>query len=248
MDAITRSASQDFPSRAATLPTSHEFSCELDLLRLALNHVDYGLVVVEVDKGRVQFANSLARDALEHTLDVRRARCYDTGLYMSQGRVVARRAGDSETLLRTLRRTRSGVRGLLSLGTGAQTAAVAVVPLAEPQAGPAPDTRARASATALADCHALLVFAKQQMCDDSTMALFARERGLTSAEGQVLALLCRGMQPSEIATAHRVQISTVRTQLRSIRMKTHSATIREVVQKVSVLPPMARHLSGRGGA
>jgi hypothetical protein len=27
-------------------------------------------------------------------------------------------------------------------------------------------------------------------------------------------------------------------------MKTHCQTIRELVQKVSVLPPMARHLSG----
>jgi DNA-binding CsgD family transcriptional regulator len=91
--------------------------------------------------------------------------------------------------------------------------------------------------------YALLVFAKQHLCDDSTMALFARERGLTNAEGQVLAQVCKGLRPAQIADHHGVQVSTVRTQLRSIRMKTCSDTIRELVQKVSVLPPMARHLA-----
>ena len=105
------------------------------------------------------------------------------------------------------------------------------------------DLQPPGGATPESPAHALLVFAKQQLCDDSTMALFARERGLTNAEAQVLAQVCRGLRPSEIANQHGVQISTVRTQLRAIRMKTCSETIRELVQKVSVLPPMARYLS-----
>ena len=228
---------------AGRLQQRQEAYSELDLLRMTLNQVDYGLVVVEVDTGTVQFANALGRDALEYTGNGPDTRRYDTGLCLLHGRVVARRPVDSEILHRTLQRTRAGLRGLLSLVTGAQTSAVAVVPLSSPQISPDASPPFSAPAPELPPCHALLVFAKQQLCDDSTMALFARDRGLTSAEGQVLAQVCRGMRPSQIADRHGVQISTVRTQLRSIRMKTCSETIRELVQKVSVLPPMALHLS-----
>jgi DNA-binding CsgD family transcriptional regulator len=96
----------------------------------------------------------------------------------------------------------------------------------------------------MAPQYALLVFAKQHLCDDSTVALFARERGLTGAEAQVLTQVCKGLRPAQVAVLHGVRISTVRTQLRSIRMKTQCQTIRELVQKVSVLPPTARHLCG----
>ena len=76
------------------------------------------------------------------------------------------------------------------------------------------------------------------------MTLFAKERGLTSAEGQVLAQVCKGLRPHEIATRHGVQVSTVRTQLRAIRQKTASDSVRDLVQKVSVLPPLALNLNG----
>lgn len=224
-----------------------EFS-ELDLLRLALNHVDYGLVVVDVDAGMVQFANALGRDALEDAGGGRGNTPCDTGLCLVRGRVVPRQVAHAHRFQRALERTRTGLRGLLSLGLGEQACVVAVLPLAGPQAT-LDDLQSAAGATPASPAHALLVFAKQQLCDDSTMALFARERGLTNAEAQVLAQVCRGLRPSEIANQHGVQISTVRTQLRAIRMKTCSETIRELVQKVSVLPPMARYLStGNAGA
>ena len=217
---------------------------ELDLLRLTLNQVDYGLVVVNVASRAVEYANALGRDALEGTADPFGNKPYDTGLQLAQGCVAARRPADVEQLRHALERTRAGVRGLLSLGVGDQTCAVAVVPLCAPVDDSAPPLAAYRAAPAAPTCHALLVFAKQQLCDSSTVALFARERGLTSSEGQVLAQVCRGFRPSEIADHHGVQISTVRTQLRNIRLKTCCDTIGQVIQKVSVLPPMARHLSG----
>ena len=61
----------------------------------------------------------------------------------------------------------------------------------------------------------------------------------------MLSQVCKGLRPAQIASNHGVRISTVRTQLRSIRLKTCSDTIRELVQKVSVLPPMARQLPGQ---
>lgn len=215
---------------------------ELGLLRLALNQVDYGLVVVDVDSAMVQFSNQLGHDTLQDTSDPRYAGPRRSGLRLCLGRVLAQRAADTEQLHRTLQRTKNGLRGFLCLGDGRQSSAVAVLPLAAQAVAPQPWVHPGAPATA---CYALLVFAKQQLCDDSTMALFARERGLTSAEGQVLAQVCKGLRPAQIASKHGVQISTVRTQLRSIRMKTCATTIRDLVQQVSVLPPMARHFAGQ---
>lgn len=223
-----------------------EFS-ELDLLRMALNQVDYGMVVVEVQSAAVQFANTLGRDALADRGAAPGTARSDTGLTLAHGRVMACRSADAGRLRHTLERTRVGVRGLLSLGRGEQSCAVAVVPLSHSASGPGAQPGQGDHAAGATPCgHALLVFAKKQLCDDSTVALYARSNGLTSAEGQVLAHICHGLRPAQIAHHHGVQISTVRTQLRSIRQKTCSQTIRDLVQKVSVLPPMARQLTTQG--
>lgn len=225
-----------------------EESSELELMQLALNQVDYGMVVLDADSCEVRCANALGRDVLEGVPDEAGNMRYDTALCMVHRRVTAHRAADAEQLRQALARTRGGLRGLLSLGIGRHSCSVAVVPLSTPRpklGGSAPRPARVADEPA---CHALLVFAKQQLCDESTMALFARERGLTSAEGQVLAQVCRGMRPNDIARHHGVRISTVRTQLRNIRVKTCSDTISEVVQKVSVLPPMARYMSAHNAA
>lgn len=238
-DLMNGATPRDTANTAGAQASKQEFS-EVDLLRLTLNQVDYGLVVVDVDSRVVQYANALGRDALEGVTDSLGKKRYNTGLCLVQGRVVACRPADTEPLHRALERTRIGVRELLSQGVGKGTCVVAVVPLSAPK----DKLAAVAASNAEPPCHALLVFAKQQLCDSSTMALFARDRGLTNAEGQVLAQVCRGLRPEAIARHHGVQISTVRTQLRNIRLKTCCETIGEVVQKVSVLPPIARHLSG----
>jgi DNA-binding CsgD family transcriptional regulator len=226
-------------------PASHPLEAsELHLLRMALNQMDYGLVVVDSESAMVQFANALGHAALLECPDGSGALGRGSGLRLLHGRVMAQRPADNDTFRRTLDRARAGLRGFLCLGEGAQSSAVAVLPLIGQRSAIDTPTPGRLGA-ALPPAYALLVFAKQQLCDDSTMALFARERGLTSAEGQVLAQVCKGLRPAQIASNHGVRISTVRTQLRSIRMKTCCETIRELVQKVSVLPPMARQLSGQ---
>ena len=164
-----------------------------------------------------------------------------------------RQRAHAAQLALALARTKARLRSLLSLadggagnlghadssGAGAgggSDSTVAVMPLFDTV------VPACAAAAAPAPSYALLVFPKHQMCDTTTITLFARERGLTGTEGQVLALVCKGLRPSQIATNHGVQVSTVRSQLRSIRQKTASDSVRELVEKVSVLPPMARHL------
>lgn len=236
----------NLPLPIHTRPSAHTFDLsELRLLRQTLNLVDYGLVVVDADTGAVNFANAQGQNALlaPPPGDKPATRpCH--GLRVLHGRVIGYRPSDTDQFRRALERTKSGLRDFLSLGEAGQSAAVAVLPLGAQN--PTGDKHAHPSlGSAVPEHYALLVFAKQHLCDDSTMALFARERGLTSAEGQVLAQVCKGLRPAQIASNHGVRISTVRTQLRSIRMKTCSDTIRDLVQKVSVLPPMARQLPGQ---
>jgi DNA-binding CsgD family transcriptional regulator len=207
---------------AMALPKS-EFNTEA-LLTAALEQVAYGLALVHIDTRHIRFANGLAQEAMQSPGNAR------TGLCGAQGRLSTVQRGDAVQLDRAMQRAKTGMRGLIGLGTEGSAPTVAVVPLATP----------------VANGHALLVFSKRQLCDSSTVALFARERGLTGAEGNVLAAVCSGLRPREIATRHGVQISTVRSQLRSIRLKTRCETIRQLVETISVLPPTARHLSACG--
>ena len=62
--------------------------------------------------------------------------------------------------------------------------------------------------------------------------------GLTPAESTVLELLSDGLQPSDIARANAVGMTTVRTQIKGIRDKTCTASIRGLLHQVALLPPM----------
>jgi DNA-binding CsgD family transcriptional regulator len=222
------------------LTTATDTSLELSLLHAVLNQVDYGLAVVATDTRVVLFANAPALAALHADSPLK------TGLTLADGQLRTRKASDAEQLNLALQRTKLGQRALLQLhntqhaiqhdaqhdtqhgsadaANQNKEAAVAVMPLSTPG-------------------FALLAFAKQQMCDNTTVTLFARERGLTSAEGQVLAQVCKGLRPQQIATHQGVQVSTVRTQLRAIRQKTACGSVRDLVEKVSVLPPLALNMS-----
>jgi DNA-binding CsgD family transcriptional regulator len=71
---------------------------------------------------------------------------------------------------------------------------------------------------------------------------FALAHRLTPAETGVLQGLCGGRSPLEIAHAQCVAISTVRTQISSIRAKTGADSIRDLVQQVATLPPLVSAL------
>ena len=240
-------------------PTSHASEITgvaLGLLQAVLNQVDYGLAVVNADTRQLLYANLLAMDAL------RPDNGQKSGLHLVQGQVCTRQPAHAAQLALALARTKSWLRGLLRLAedtltaaSGGDDGAVAVMPLfdlTQPMATEVQVARGNSTQTqnfatdsttvSVEPRHALLVFPKRQLCDTTTLTLFAHERGLTGTEGLVLAMVCKGLRPSEIATSHGVQVCTVRSQLRSIRQKTASDSVRELVEKVSVLPPMARQL------
>ncbi len=192
------------------------------LFGFMLDEIDHAMLLV--DGTDILHANRAARQQLEQEGPMHPLDCQG-------GRVEARRRVDAVALedAITAAQTR-GIRKLLRLGDNAQRIDVAVIPMAV-QHG---------------DDHAavLLVMGKRQVCGDLAVFWFARSHGLTQAESTVLQSLCKGMGPGDIARGNAVAISTVRTQLASIRAKTSTPSLRELVNQVACLPPLVHALVG----
>lgn len=189
-------------------------------LRRMLDEIDYGMLMVTGD-GQVTYLNHAARLELDGTHP----------LQMLGRMLRAHRPQDVAPLFDALAAAQRGLRRLLTLGEGDQRISVSVVPL--PQSADhghdGPEQRQPL---------VLLVLGKRQVCEQLSVHGFARSVGLTPAETRVLELLCAGVRPEEIRQRHGVAISTVRTQIGSIRAKTGAASIRELVRQVAVLPPL----------
>jgi len=182
-------------------------------LSLTLDEMAHGVLLVSGD-GVLCHANQPARDELA------------TGgtLALSHGRVVPGRHDELPRLQLALQEAASGRRRLFSLGGGERPLSVAAVPL--PAARPGDDPLA------------LLVLGRRTQVEELTIDFYARTQGLTGAEAKVLRGLCSGLRPKEVARDCGVAVSTVRTQISSIRQKTHSQSIRALLERVASLPPI----------
>lgn len=184
-----------------------------------LDEIDYGMLLVADDRV-VLHANQAARAELdaEHPLQ----------LLGAELRV--RHPRDLTPLREALVNARArGLRKLMCLGERADKVSVAVVPL--PAVGDG-------------DAMVLLVLGKRRMCEALSAHAFASAHGLTPAESRVLSGLCEGRSPAEIARLQGVAISTVRTQIGTIRAKTGAPSIRALARQVAVLPPLVGALRG----
>lgn len=188
-------------------------------LYLMVDEIDYGMLVLSPD-GHLLHANHTARSELDD----------EHPLQFLGSELRARHSGDVLPLREALvGASQRGLRCLLSLGEADQRLSVAVVPLNEPGGK---------------NVAVLLVFGKQKVCQELSAHWFAREHGLTPTETKVLQSLCQGQLPGDVAREHRVALSTVRSQISSIRAKTGAGTIRDLVQQVASLPPLVNALRG----
>jgi DNA-binding CsgD family transcriptional regulator len=193
------------------------------LLMSLLDEIDYGLMLM-AGNGRVRVANRPAR-----------AECAAGGaLRLVGGHLDAAHAADQTALAAALAQARQGRRTMLRVGRAAQAVQLAVVPLAASGDDDEP--------------HALILIGKRQVCEALSVEFFARSHRLTTAEGNVLQALCNGLGPSVIAQQFGVAVSTIRTQVSSIRLKTEARSIRELVKQVTVLPPIVTALRSRPAA
>lgn len=222
LDFLTRAAAGDTPATGGTAPLAVAYrgperrGATLTLWRwlaAALDEIDYGIVLVGVD-GLAKHVNQAALSELDA----------QHPLVLLHGQLRARRGGDAQTLHVALHDAqRRGLRKLLTLGEGAQQVSISVVPLGMPGA-------------------TLVILGKRQMGAELAVQGFARLHRLTPGEARVLAALCSGSRPAEIAAEHGVALSTVRSQISSIRLKTGAASIRALLAQVAVLPPLMGRL------
>jgi len=186
-----------------------------------LDEIDYGMLLLR-GESRVIHDNHAARAELDDSHP----------LHLHGRELRAHDARDATALTVALRAAaQQGLRKLLTLGEGARRASVSVVPLPSDGA----DSTARVT---------LVILGKRQVCEGLSVHGFARSHGLTHAETRVLAALCKGLLPAEIAAQLGVAISTVRTQIGAIRCKTNAESIRALVGQVAVLPPLMSVLRG----
>jgi DNA-binding CsgD family transcriptional regulator len=183
------------------------------MLQTILDHVHFGVTVVG-PQFRLVFANKAAlRECARHPL-----------LRIDGGRLVLQESKHAAEVSRALSAARSGRWSLVQLAHGEERMMLAVLPL-WPHA-------------ATADAPALLVFGLPAHCKRLAIQFYAQSHGLSPAETQVLRALGEGLSPKEIARQHAVAMSTVRTQLSSVRTKTGARSITELVLTLGCLPPI----------
>jgi DNA-binding CsgD family transcriptional regulator len=186
-------------------------------LAAMLNEIDYGMLLIG-NNFLVLHANHVAREDLDAQHPLR----------LDGSELRARLARDVAPLNEAVvGACQHGRRRLVALGEGPQRVSIAVVPLPSVGTGPT---------------GALVMLGKRQVCQALSVEAFARCHKLTPAETVVLKALCSGARPSEIALQHGVALSTVRTQVSSIRAKTDAQTIGSLVRMVAMLPPMVSAL------
>ena len=191
-----------------------------DLLSQVLDELDYGLCVLTED-GFIEHANQIATDAIGE----------GSVLRTSSNRLQACDSADREVLSAAIKAALRGRRGLVLLGKGNDQRSMALTPLSLGESD-----RRRFGNETRSRC--LLVMGKRNSYEQLSLVFFAQLHGLTPAEIVVLGKLCNGDTPKVIAMAVGVAVSTVRTQISSVRSKTQTQSIRDLTRRISALPPV----------
>ncbi|WP_395055546.1 helix-turn-helix transcriptional regulator [Polaromonas sp.] len=185
-----------------------------DLFSTLIDVLAHGVIVVG-ERGQLVHANQAARAELN-----RRRVLEKVG-----DEVHALTPADGKTLHMALNKAVAGKRSLINVSSGGLSLMLAVVPLK-------PEIGAR-------EIRIALLFSRAEVCESGMFGFFARSYGLTQTEEQVLIILCKGLSTPEIALQMKVAVSTVRSHVRSLCAKTGSSGVRELVNRVAVLPPVA---------
>lgn len=192
-----------------------------DFLQALLDELAFGLVVCD-GLGALQLSNHAARHeaARGGLLGIER------GCLVRQPGV----GGDLDAAMRQA--AQRGRRSLVRLARGGDRLLLHVLPLPGGAGGPL----------------VMVMMGRRQACSDLGLEMLASAHGLTLAEHRVLAGLVHDMTPSEIARRHDVEVTTVRTQILSIRAKLDARSITAVLLRAAGVPPMAHALRLAGAA
>lgn len=186
---------------------------EQSLLLRVMDEIDYGVLVIDA-QGRLRHANHLAR----HEVASNR-------ILMSHGGMLLGVTTElTEQIQLALEHALRGQRRLLLLKDQGRELSLAFIPLSHPLEADAPTV--------------LVLLSRQSACDNLAVRMYARSQNLSPSEEAVMMALCRGLSIPDIAQEHGVAQSTVRSQIKALREKTGSASIRHLLQRINSLPPM----------
>lgn len=185
---------------------------EAHLLRV-FDEIDYGLLLLD-PQGRILHANHLAR----HELAQRHI------LRACSGSLMGNTPEHSERIQQALDAALRGQRRLVLMRDGERDLSMAFTPLSHPLEDDRPTV--------------LVVLSRQNVCDNLAVRMFARALALSPAEEVVLLALCRGLDIQEIAAENGVAVSTIRSQIKTLREKAGASSIRRLLQRINSLPPV----------
>lgn len=185
---------------------------EAHLLRV-FDEIDYGMLLLD-GQGRILHANHLAR----HELAQRRL------LRACSGSLMGNTPEHSERIQQALDAALRGQRRLVLMREGERDLSMAFTPLSHPLEDDVPTV--------------LVVLSRQNVCDNLAVRMFARALALSPTEEVVLLALCRGLDINEIAAENGVAVSTIRSQIKTLREKAGAPSIRRLLQRINSLPPV----------
>ncbi len=227
------------PSNATALGTSHLPSAQrgyvgekarsgppsVDLIAGALDELACGVIIIDA-QGRILHQNLAAHSVLS------RGDC----VAIEDGIISVSHAPDEQRLKDALATAAQGKRSMIALGALSRTT-VAVVPLHRKHALASDNSSPGPSAKPDPERFALM-FSRAGVCESLMLSFFSRAHHLTASEENILGLMCAGLTAPEMAVQLKVAEATVRTHVRNICAKTHSSGIRDVIKRLSVLPPL----------
>jgi DNA-binding CsgD family transcriptional regulator len=190
------------------------------LMACLLDEVDYGLILLSAENAVVHANHAARRElALDHPLELRGRR------------LRARNMREEKVLFEALEAARfRGARSLLNLVSGPTRIGLSIVPL--------PLTLShhhRGNAI-------LLTLQRSRLVEKLSASAFARARGLSQREEEVLTALCEGLRTDQIAERMGVTVGTVRSHVHHLKEKTHCRSMVELVKQVALLPPLVTAL------
>lgn len=183
-----------------------------DLMAQVIDELACGVMILTLE-GKTLHVNEVARTVLA------RSRLLEDGHLPCDAT-----SDNGKALAFALARVAEGKRSLVSLAIEGRPLALAAVPL---KGEPGTPTRVA------------LVFSRTAIHDSLMLVFFARSHGLTPTEEHVLGFVCQGYSAPEVAKQMKVAVSTIRSHVRSMCAKTRSCGVRELVNRVAMLPPVA---------
>ncbi len=199
------------PSLAFSEPAP-EF--ELALLGLLVDELSNGMLVVNA-QGRILHANLAARRELAR------------GVMMKDmcGELHLLSAAAGQALQQARDHAMRGHRSLITLSPDDMNVTMSVIPLSVRSGVPCR--------------HVALLLSRSSVCESGVLGCLARRYRLTRTEQRVLVFLCQCLSTPEIAIEMKIAVSTVRSHVRSLCIKTSCSGVRELIQRVAVLPALS---------